>query len=560
MRRILILTLALAFTLSSFAQTKKPQQKARTTVKRTAPVQKKTTTAKKAAPVKKTATTQKKAVTTKKATTKKTATTQKKPVYTNTEIKGLQSQRAQIQKKIKEQEKLLQANRADVKDRLNNLYVINSEIEQHQKSIEGIERDITSIEGNIELLKTQLSTLEKQLDDKKAKYVKSLRYMARHRSFQEQLMFIFSAKNLGQMYRRMRFVRRYAAYQRAQGEQLKTKQLQIAEKQDELKKVRGEKSNLLYKGKKEKAALQGKQEEQQQVVSTLQRQQKVIQGVIDEQRKKDQELNAQIDRLVAEEMAKARLRAAEEARKKAAELAAAKKKREEELARKKAEAEKAAKENERRIAEAKAKEAKAKEEARTAARKKDEEAKERAEAKARAAQADREAVERKAAVENKRRERELAEARKETTSVSTLNTEDRRLSSSFEGNKGRLPRPVSGRIVRHYGQNSVDGLKGVMLDNKGVHFKASSGATVSAVFNGEVSAVYNFGGSYLVMVRHGGYISVYCNLGAVSVSKGKHVNTGQTIGSVGSDGVMQFQLRRMRGGNAETLNPEAWIR
>ena len=138
MRRILILTLALAFTLSPFAQTKKPQQKAKTTVKRTAPVQKKTTTtAKKAVPVKKTATTQKKAVTTKKATTtKKAGTTQKKPVYTNTEIKGLQSQRAQIQKKIKEQEKLLQANRADVKDRLNNLYVINSEIEQHQKSIE----------------------------------------------------------------------------------------------------------------------------------------------------------------------------------------------------------------------------------------------------------------------------------------------------------------------------------------------------------------------------------------------------------------------------------------
>ena len=89
MRRILILSLALAFTLSPFAQTKKPQQKAKTTVKRTAPVQKKTTTtAKKAVPVKKTATTQKKSTTTKKATTKKTATTQKKPVYTNTEIKA----------------------------------------------------------------------------------------------------------------------------------------------------------------------------------------------------------------------------------------------------------------------------------------------------------------------------------------------------------------------------------------------------------------------------------------------------------------------------------------
>ena len=549
MRRFLTILLALLFTLSPFAQTKKTQQKARTVVRKT--TQQKTK-------VPRTRTTQQKAATTKKGTTKKSSSQQ--PVYTNSEIKGLQNQRAQIQKKIKEQEQLLRANRADVKERLNNLYVINSEIEQHQKSIDGIQREITHIEGNIDLLKTQLATLEKQLDERKAKYVKSLRYMSRHRSIQEQLMFIFSAQNLTQMYRRMRFVRRYAAYQRAQGEQLKAKQQQIADKQEELKRVRGEKNNLLYKDKKEKVALQGKQEEQQKVVNSLQKQQKAIQGIIDEQRKKDQELNAQIDRLVEEEMAKARIRAAEEARKKAAELAAAKKRREEELARKKAEAEKAAKENERRIAEAKAREAKAREEARAAARKKNSEAQARAEAKAREAQADREAAERKAVVDSKRHEREVADARKESSAASTMNTEDRKMSSSFEGNKGRLPRPVSGRIVRHYGQNSVDGLKGVHLDNKGVHIQSNAGAPVCAVFNGEVSAVYNFGGSFLVMVRHGGYISVYCNLSSVSVSKGQRVNTRQTIGSVGGDGLMQFQLRRMRGGSAETLNPEAWIR
>ena len=526
--------------------------------------QQKTTAAKKTVVQKKSATTKR---STQKTPAKKTTARQKgkttkgkQPVYTNDEIKGLQSQRAQIQKKIKEQEKLLRANRADVKERLNNLYVINSEIEQHQKSIEGIQQDITHIEGNIELLKTQLATLEKQLDERKARYVKSLRYMSRHRSIQEQLMFIFSAQNLAQMYRRMRFVRRYAAYQRAQGEQLKAKQQQIAEKQDELKRVRGEKNNLLYKGKKEQAALQGKQEEQQKVVSSLQRQQKAIQGIIDEQRKKDHELNAQIDRLVAEEVAKARIRAAEEARRKAAELAAAKKKREEQLAKKKAEAEKAARENEHRIAEAKAREEKAREEARAAARKKNQAAKERAEAKAREAQADREAAERKAVVDSRRHEREVEAAKRETAAASSMNSEDRKLSSTFEGNKGRLPRPVSGRIVRHYGQNNVDGLKGVHLDNKGVNILASSGAPVCAVFNGEVSAVYNFGGSFLVMVRHGGYITVYCNLRSVSVSKGQRVSTRQTIGSVGSDGVMQFQLRRMRGGSAETLNPEVWIR
>ena len=55
MRKILILFLALTFTLSPFAQTKKTQQKA-TTVKRTATAQRKTTPQKKTTTVKKTTT------------------------------------------------------------------------------------------------------------------------------------------------------------------------------------------------------------------------------------------------------------------------------------------------------------------------------------------------------------------------------------------------------------------------------------------------------------------------------------------------------------------------
>ena len=101
--------------------------------------------------------------------------------------------------------------------------VINSEIDERQKNIDNIQKDITHIEGNIGLLKTQLATLESQLKERQQKYLKSLRYMARHRKIQDQLMFVFSAKNLSQMYRRMRFVREYAAFQRAQGELVKAK-------------------------------------------------------------------------------------------------------------------------------------------------------------------------------------------------------------------------------------------------------------------------------------------------------------------------------------------------
>lgn len=554
MKRLLIILIAALVCLASTdAQTKKAsstQKKTATTQKKATTTQKKTTTKKSSSGSVSSRTTTTSSTKNKKGKGKKAATP------TTNEIKGLQNQRAALQKKIKEQEQLLQKNRATVKERLNTLMVINSEIGQRQKSIEEIQKDITGIEGNIDLLKTQLETLEKQLDERKEKYIKSLRYMARHRSIQDQLMFIFSAKNFTQMYRRLRFVREYAAYQRAQGELVKAKQEQIASKHAELEKQKGQKASLLNKGKQEQAALQVKQTEQQEMVNTLQKQQKTIQGIIDDQKKKDAQLNVEIDRLVAIEVAKAKARAEEEARKKAAAEAAAKKKRQEELARKKAEAEKAARENERRIAEAKEREAKAKAAAKAAAKKSEEE-KAKAEKAANQARADREAAELKAKVDRERHTKEVKEATKKSNEAAMMTSTDRKLSSNFESNRGRLPIPITGsyRIVSHYGQYNVEGLRGVTLDNKGVNIKGNPGCQARAIFDGEVSAVFNFQGSNVVMVRHGGYISVYCNLSSVSVSRGQHVSARQALGTVGSDNILQFQLRK---GNTK-LNPESWL-
>lgn len=524
MRRILIFLLALSLVAPSLAQ-KKQTAKKKTTTKRVV----------------------------KKRSTKKSAKTAN---YSNASIRGLRNQRASVQRKIKEQERLLRANKADVKKRLNNLMMINSEIDQRQKSIDGIQKDITHIDGNIQLLKNQLSTLEQQLQDRKAKYIKSMRYMASNRTIQDKLMFIFSAKNFAQMYRRLRFVREYAAYQRAQGEMVKAKQNQIEAKNNELKKVRGQKNNLLYKGQQEQAALQGKQAEQQQVVNTLQQQQKTIQTIIADQRKKDAALNAQIDKLIAEEVAKAKARAEAEARRKAAAAAAAAKRRAEELARKKAAAEAAARENARRVAEAKAREERLKAEARAAERKSAEE-KARAEQAAREAEADRVAAERKAKVEEMRHENEVARAKKEAKEAVAFDSQDRKLSGSFERNRGRLPMPITGsyRIVSHFGQYNVEGLKNVKLDNKGINILGSPGASARSIFDGEVSAVFGFGGTMVVMVRHGSYISVYCNLRSVSVHRGQHVSARQALGVVGEDNILQFQLRR---GTAK-LNPESWL-
>ena len=115
--------------------------------------------------------------TTSKKTTKKKAKTKQ---AATTSIKGLQNQRAAVQKKIRQQEQALKANKADVSRRLKDLMVINSEISQQQRSIDDIIRDITHLDGNIQLLTSQLAMLERQLDECRQRYVRSVRYMARH--------------------------------------------------------------------------------------------------------------------------------------------------------------------------------------------------------------------------------------------------------------------------------------------------------------------------------------------------------------------------------------------
>ncbi|MCO6025416.1 peptidoglycan DD-metalloendopeptidase family protein [Prevotella cerevisiae] len=564
MRRLLLILFALSLPLYPFAQNRHQKTKAKTTV-----------TTKKSSSRRNVA----------RPNTKRKSTWRRKAVVSNASIRNLQGQRAAIQKKLRQQEAALQANQNAVHKRLQDLLVINSEIDQSQQKITGIQKDITHINGNIGILKGQLRTLEQQLQDRKAKYIKSMRYMSRHHSVEDKLMFIFSAKNFAQMYRRLQFIRQYSAYQKAQGKIVEAKQLEVNQKHHQLLKVKGHKNVLLGKGQAEKMNLQVKHGQQQKVVQSLQSQQKTIQVIIAQQHKKDAVLNAQIDRLVAQEVARERAAAAAEARKKAAAAAAAKK-RAQLLAKKRAAAAAAARENAKRVAEARAREAQLRAQAAEAARaaaaarkKAEQEAEQAASARAaneakqaqaaanarqaaadqaaREAEAAREAAERKEQTDAARSRKEIAVAQQQNRDADNLTTVDRMMSNGFEANRGRLPMPITGnyRIVSHFGQYNVAGLKGVTLDNKGINILGGAGAMARSIYDGVVSYVFGYSGSMVVMVRHGAYISVYCNLKSVSVHKGQRVQTRQALGVVGTDHILQFQLRK----ETAKLNPEVWL-
>jgi len=141
-----------------------------------------------------------------------------------------------------------------------------------------------------------------------------------------------------------------------------------------------------------------------------------------------------------------------------------------------------------------------------------------------------------------------------------LNAADVKLNASFEGNRGKLPWPVDNGVVTiPFGTSKVEGL---MIDNPGVTISTpSAGGSVKSIFDGEVSAVSNMGDSWMVMIRHGKYFSVYSNLASINVSRSATVKTGQVIGTTGvADDGTGGQVDLIMLNETKKVNPSPWLR
>lgn len=411
-------------------------------------------------------------------------------------IKELESKRGALQRQIAEAESLLKNTKKDVGSQLNVLAVLIGQIEERKRYIVAMNNDVEAVADEISGLERQLRDLQRDLKNKKKRYESSVQYLYKNKSIEEKLMFIFSAKSLAQTYRRLRYVREYATYQRLQGEEILKKQELVNRKKKELLQVKAAKENLLRERESEQAKLEAQEKEKRKMVAELQKKQKGIQNEIYKKRRESNRLNAEIDKLVAEEIERARKRAEEEARR-------------EEVARR----------------------------------------------KAAAAKKDKESSAGSAVTPEKKKAAPLERF--------AMSKADRELSGNFVNNRGKLPVPITGSylITSHYGQYTVEGLRNVKLDNKGIDIQGKPGAQARAIFNGKVAAVFRLNGLFNVLIRHGNYISVYCNLSSASVKSGDAVTTKQIIGQVFSDSsdngrtVLHFQLRKER----DKLNPEPWL-
>ncbi|HEV2267833.1 MAG TPA: peptidoglycan DD-metalloendopeptidase family protein [Steroidobacteraceae bacterium] len=129
--------------------------------------------------------------------------------------------------------------------------------------------------------------------------------------------------------------------------------------------------------------------------------------------------------------------------------------------------------------------------------------------------------------------------------------------SPFARLRGRLTRPVAGRVIASYGQVRAGGLKW-----DGDLFATQRNAPVHAVSQGRVVyADWLAGLGLLVIIDHGGgYMSLYGHNERLYESVGQHVAAGQTIAQAGDSGgsarsELYFEIRK----DGKPVDPRLWV-
>jgi len=231
---------------------------------------------------------------------------------TSKRLSDLEMKRKDAMKTIEETSKQLDKNKTTAKNTVYKLNVLTDKIKKRESFLKVLDTELKSIDSEVVQSKTEYEELSRDLNVKKQQYARSLRLMSRKNKSEDKLMFLLSSKNMDQMTRRLRYLSEYSDYQKVQADEISHKQVQVDGKRQELEHSYQEKDAVKSKGVQEANLLKNEKNDKTKLVNSLKSKEKTLSAEIQRQKKLADQLNRQIENIIAEEARKAAAEAAKE--------------------------------------------------------------------------------------------------------------------------------------------------------------------------------------------------------------------------------------------------------
>ncbi len=220
--------------------------------------------------------------------------------------KELESQRIKLQNEIKEINALLFKSQKKEKTLLSDLSDLNNRIRVRLKLIKTINDETKQISKEIKENEREVSQLQNRLVLLKKDYANMVVQSYKSKTKQSRLMFILSSEDFMQAYKRIQYIKQYAAYRVEQGEEIKIETVKLENLNDFLKETKLEKESLLAINEREKDSINDEKISRESLVKSVKKKERKYIAEINKKQKEEKAINRKVEKLIRDAIAKSK--------------------------------------------------------------------------------------------------------------------------------------------------------------------------------------------------------------------------------------------------------------
>ncbi|WP_190810472.1 murein hydrolase activator EnvC [Flagellimonas sp. S3867] len=237
------------------------------------------------------------------------------PLHAQTsEQKALEAKRERLQKEIKEINRLLFAEKKERGNVLDQMNALDQKINVRQELIRVTNQQSNLLNRQINVNIRSISKLREDLKILREDYANLIQKSYQNKSQSNRLMFLLSAENFYQAFKRLQYMEQYAKHRKKQGEDIIKKTDELAALNKDLVGQRKSKERLLAENRKVKNELFTEIEAQKNLLRSIRQNESKYTTAISQKRKEARKIDREIERLIKNAIASTNKKAGKSSR------------------------------------------------------------------------------------------------------------------------------------------------------------------------------------------------------------------------------------------------------
>lgn len=216
----------------------------------------------------------------------------------------LEERRKKTLEEIEYVDNLLKTTIQEKSESINAVKIIGNKLNLRENVINGMKEEISLISERISLNTQAIDMMEDDLVRLKSDYARAVINSYRAQKGNPELVYILSAKDFNQGYKRLKYLQQVTKFRRRESEIILELKSQIETSKEKLQNDLAKMFDLKTKEEQQKQLLQNEQDRKQNMVRSLSNKEKQLKKDLDEKKRIAKKIESEIARIIEEEKKK----------------------------------------------------------------------------------------------------------------------------------------------------------------------------------------------------------------------------------------------------------------